>query len=127
MKKNGKLKITTSILIFILIFTLQGFISGFLSINQNKYGIEYNNERKKIGLTEIPETFKLTEKPINTFLDYFNASGVYSLEYTTRVNLTSGLIKKRIDVDENGIGIIREYSFYKKGNDTIIKIHNYYK
>jgi len=96
-------------------------------MNQNKYGIEYNSERRKIGLTEIPETFELTEKPINTFFDYFNANGIYSLEYTTKVNLNSGLIKKRIDVDENGIGIIREYSFYKKENDTIVDIHNYYE
>lgn len=104
-----------------------GFITGYTNVNQNKYGIEYNNERKKIGITEIPENFDLTEKPINTFFDYFDASGIYSLEYTTKVNLNSGLIKKRIDVDENGIGIIREYSFYKKGNDTIVDIHNYYE
>ena len=106
---------------------LNGFITGYTNVNQNKYGIEYNNQRKKIGITEIPKNFDLTEKPINTFFDYFNASGIYSLEYTTKVNLNSGLIKKRIDVDENGIGIIREYSFYKKGNDTIVDIHNYYE
>ncbi len=106
---------------------LNGFITGYTNVNQNKYGIEYNNQRKKIGITEIPENFDLTEKPINTFFDYFNASGIYSLEYTAKVNLNSGLIKKRIDVDETTIGIIREYSFYKKGNDTIIDIHNYYK
>ena len=115
------------IFIFIIIYLINGFISGYTNVNQNKYGIEYNNERKKIGITEIPETFDLSEKPINTFLDYYNASGIYSLEYTTKENLNSGLIKKRIDVDENGIGIIREYSFYKKGNDTIVDIYNYYE
>ncbi len=103
------------------------FIIGYKNVYQNKYGIEYNSERKKIGITTIPETFDLTEKPINTFLDYFNANGIYSLEYTTKTSLDSGLVKKRIDVDENGIGIIREYSFYKKGNDTIVDIHNYYE
>ena len=103
------------------------FVSGYTNVNQNKYGIEYNTERKKMGITEIPESFNLTEKPINTFFDYFKASGIYSLEYTTKNNLNSGLIKKRIDVDENGIEIIREYSFYKKGNDTIVDIHNYYE
>ena len=115
------------IFIIIIIYLIFGFITGYTNVNQNKYGIEYNNERKKMGITEIPETFDLSEKPINTFLDYYNASGIYSLEYTTKKNLNSGLIKKRIDVDENGIGIIREYSFYKKGNDTIVDIYNYYK
>ena len=115
------------IFIIIIIYLIFGFITGYTNVNQNKYGIEYNNERKKMGITEIPETFDLSEKPINTFLDYYNASGIYSLEYTTKENLNSGLIKKRIDVDENGIGIIREYSFYKKGNDTIVDIYNYYK
>ena len=115
------------IFIIIIIYLIFGFITGYTNVNQNKYGIEYNNERKKMGITEIPETFDLSEKPINTFLDYYNASGIYSLEYTTKENLNSGLIKKRIDVDENGIGIIREYSFYKKGNDTIVDIYNYYE
>ena len=115
------------ILIFVIINLIFEFVSGYTNVNQNKYGIEYNTERKKMGITEIPESFNLTEKPINTFFDYFKASGIYSLEYTTKNNLNSGLIKKRIDVDENGIGIIREYSFYKKGNDTIVDIHNYYE
>ncbi|MAB47806.1 MAG: hypothetical protein CMC05_04160 [Flavobacteriaceae bacterium] len=120
-------KVIPIILIVIITYFFYGFITGYTNVNQNKYGIEYNSERRKIGLTEIPETFELTEKPINTFFDYFNANGIYSLEYTTKVNLNSGLIKKRIDVDENGIGIIREYSFYKKENDTIVDIHNYYE
>ncbi|MCF1423157.1 hypothetical protein [Mangrovimonas futianensis] len=115
------------IFIILIIYLFYKFLAGYDDLNYNKYGIEYNNERKKIDITEIPETFELTEKPIITFFDYFNASGIYSLEYTTKLNLDSGLVKKRIDVDENGIGIIREYSYYKKGNDTIIDIHNYYE
>ncbi len=115
------------ILSIVLIFSGIRLISGYFSINQHKYGVEYNDQRKKLGISEIPESFELTEKPINSFLDYFHAVGIYSLEYVTKKKLDSGLIKKRIDVDENGIGIIREYSFYKKGKDTIVDIYNYYK
>jgi len=122
MKKN-----IIFILIFITVYLSTGFISGYNNINHKEYGKKYNSERIKQGISEIPKSFILTEKPINNFLDYFNAIGIYSLEYTTNVKLDSGLIKKRIDVDETTIGIIREYSFYKKGNDTIIDIHNYYK
>lgn len=119
-----KIILITSIII--IAYLVYGFITGYTNVNQSKYGIDYNSERKKLGLTEIPETFNLTVKPINTFFDYFNASGIYSIEYTTKQDLSSGLIKKRIDVDENGIGIIREYSFYKKGNDTVVNIHDYH-
>ncbi|KEZ93657.1 hypothetical protein [Nonlabens ulvanivorans] len=120
-----KIILITSIII--IAYLVYGFITGYTNVNQSKYGIEYNSERKKLGLTEIPETFDLTVKPINTFFDYFNASGIYSIEFTTNQDLSSGLIKKRVDVDENGIGIIREYSFYKKGNDTVVDIHDYYQ
>ncbi len=122
MKKN-----IISILIFIVIYLSTRFISGYNSVNQKEYGKKYNSERKKQGISEIPESFILTEKPINNFLDYFNAVGIYSLEYSNNIKLDSGLIKKRIDIDETTIGIIREYSYYKKGNDTILDIHNYYK
>jgi hypothetical protein len=106
------------ILSFIVMYLLYEFIIGYRNVNQNEYGIEYNNERNKRGIVEIPESFSLTEKPIKNFTDYFRASEIYSLEYST---------KKRIDVDESGIGIIREYNYFKKGNDTIIDIQNYYE
>jgi len=108
-------------------YLLYEFIIGYRNVNQNEYGIEYNNERNKRGIVEIPESFSLTEKPIKNFTDYFRASEIYSLEYSTKKRLESGLVKKRIDVDESGIGIIREYNYFKKGNDTIIDIQNYYE
>jgi hypothetical protein len=115
------------ILVIIALYLFFEFIVGYIGVNQNKYGIEYNYERKKIGIVEIPESFSITKKPINNFTDYFKANGIYSLEYTTTEKLKSGLVKKRIDVDEGGIGIIREYNYFKNGNDTIIDIYNYYE
>ncbi len=44
-------------------------IYGTQKVDQEKFGVKYNSERRKIGLTEIPSTFVITEKPIRTLWD----------------------------------------------------------
>ena len=99
------------------------FFIHTLKQDYNKYGQEFNSQRRKLGISEIPHSFYTADEPNNLLKN----SEVYSLEYISPDNIDSGLFKKRIDVDENSIGIIREYSYFKKGSDTLVEIHNYYK
>lgn len=115
------------IFIVIALYLIFQTVKGYNKVNQDKYGISYNSERSVLGIVEIPASFILTERPVNDIFDYIGQTGIYSLVFITDRYIDSGLVKKRINVDENGIGIIREYSYIKEGNDTTVDIYNYYE
>ena len=127
-RNKFKLFLTLSLLI---VLVLSGIITfkiyqGYGLVQPEKYGIRFNETRVKVGVEIIPSHFQLSKTPVNTFFDYYNADGIYSAEFSSKRNVSSGLIRVRIDVDERNIGLIREYRYLKKENDTICQIINYY-
>jgi hypothetical protein len=97
-------------------------------LNKKKnYTFDWNEFKGSLQIDTIPYSFKLTEAPVKSLLDYYNRPTVYTIEYMTNERIDTGLIKKRIDIDEDNIGIVREYTFIKKGKDTTITVFDYYK
>lgn len=126
LRKKNEVKPITLVLLIVFTFFVYKVYVGYSLVNPEKYGVDFNKKRNEFNIKQMPNTFILSKNPIDNFLDYFGATGIYSAEYTSQQPVKSGLVKIRIDVDENTIGIVREYQFFKRGNDTIIEINNYY-
>ena len=125
-KKRNRSRIVISILIITAIYFLCKLYLGYQLVQPEKYGVVFNSERQKLGIDKMPDTFILSKSPINNIFNYYNASGIYTADYSSISEIDSGLVKVKIDIDEKKIGIIREYRYYVSNNDTICKIYNYY-
>jgi len=128
-KNNFKLFVSRGFLIIIILagMIFLKFYKGYKLVQPEKYGVHFNENRVRLGVEIMPDYFELSKTPISTFLDYYNATGIYSAEFSPKGHANSNLYKIRIDVDESNIGLIREYRFVKEKNDTICQIVNYYE